>query len=207
MISAFSPAHAADPWPYFPPLPEGTVKVYEGLDGAMKVEERVDRMAREKTGIRFVTSAKVNYIKMHEVTNVTEYLFRNDGRIYKTMSRSSFSKGGDHRYDPPLLVMSFPLTKGKTWKYEDGTTRVAYEVLGFRKVEVPAGKFEAVILKKTTVIDLTTRPETQVEEEYYAPEVGFIGNRLFQDDEWTWAKQLKTIQKKTTEGRNRERNH
>ncbi|MBI4714733.1 MAG: hypothetical protein HY760_02095 [Nitrospirae bacterium] len=177
------------------------MKVYEGLDGAMKVEERVDRMAREKTGVRWVTTAKVKYIQMNEVTNVTEYLLQDDGRVYKTLSRSSFSKGGDHRYDPPLLVMSFPLSKGKTWKYEDGTTRVAYEVLGYRKVEVPAGKFEAAILKKTTVIDLTTRPETQVEEEYYAPGVGFIGNRLFQDEEWTWAKQLKTIQKKNDGGK------
>jgi hypothetical protein len=103
--------------------------------------------------------------------------------------------------------MSPPLTEGKTWEYRDGVTRVTYQVAGFKTVRFPAGQFQAAVLRKTSVFDFTTRKETQVEEEYYAPKVGFLGNRLYSNGEWVWAKQLVAFQKNEKGGHRDERDH
>lgn len=91
------------------------------------------------------------------------------------------------RYDPPYPALQFPLEAGKTWrayvKATDPATgrtnrvRIDGAVLGWDRVKVPAGEFDALVVRR---IVYAGNPEHFLSEEYitemdwYAPGAGGI---------------------------------
>jgi hypothetical protein len=94
-------------------------------------------------------------------------------------------------YDPPYQAFVFPLDPGKTWRERLTATDarnghrfpvwVDGAVLGWEKIKVPAGEFDAVRIKRIVVFDyldfpVRGRSET-VEQEWYAPAVKQVVRR------------------------------
>lgn len=92
------------------------------------------------------------------------------------------SKGID--YTPPYPAYVFPLEVGKTWKIESAmidrassrkiTMKVYGKVIGWERVKVPAGEFDALKIRRDVYMDDREwwRDGTRVREfDWYAPEV------------------------------------
>lgn len=99
----------------------------------------------------------------------------------------SFPVGGEVTYSPPLLAFPFPLEPGKTWRQKvvltdivtgrTVTQRVTGKVVGWDKVKVPAGEFDAI--KVIRYVNLGNgdwwRSETlRTEYDWYAPRVKWV---------------------------------
>ena len=91
------------------------------------------------------------------------------------------------RYDPPYAALPFPLAAGKTWrayvKATDPATgqahrvRIDGKVLGWERVRVPAGEFDALVVRRIVYAgnEDTTRGEENITEfDWYAPALGVI---------------------------------
>jgi hypothetical protein len=88
-------------------------------------------------------------------------------------------------YSPPYRAFDFPIAPGKTWRARLTATDPATGwrfpvwidgvVLGWERIKVPAGEFEALRVKRTVFFDYydyTTRGRSEiVEYEWYAPAV------------------------------------
>jgi hypothetical protein len=91
------------------------------------------------------------------------------------------------RYDPPYPALPFPLEAGKTWrafvKATDPATgrvnrvRIDGKVLGWERVKVPAGEFDALVVQRVVYAG---NPDHFLSEEYiteidwYSPGAGGI---------------------------------
>jgi hypothetical protein len=91
------------------------------------------------------------------------------------------------RYDPPYPALPFPLEAGKTWQASVNATdpatgrvnrvRIDGRVLGWDRVKVPAGEFDALAVQRTVYAG---NPEPFLSEEriteidWYAPGAGGI---------------------------------
>jgi hypothetical protein len=86
------------------------------------------------------------------------------------------------RIDPPLLLRPYPLTEGRRWEQEvsrleptSGAQRRVHlsgRVVGWEKVRVPAGEFDALKIERVLYLGDAGRFRTQtrrVEEEWYVP--------------------------------------
>lgn len=91
------------------------------------------------------------------------------------------------RYDPPYAALPFPLEAGKTWrayvKATDPATgrvnrvRIDGTVLGWERVKVPAGEFDALKVRRLVYAgnhDHFLTEEQIAEIDWYAPGVGRI---------------------------------
>jgi hypothetical protein len=91
------------------------------------------------------------------------------------------------RYDPPYVALPFPLAAGKTWRaYVNATdpasgqthrVRIDGKVLGWERVSVPAGEFDALVVRRIVYAgnEDTTRGEENITEfDWYAPALGGI---------------------------------
>lgn len=91
------------------------------------------------------------------------------------------------RYDPPYPALPFPLEAGKTWQaYVKATdpadgrvnrVRIDGKVLGWDRVKVPAGEFDAIVVRRLVYAgnEDYTRGEEQISEfDWYAPKLGAI---------------------------------
>lgn len=91
------------------------------------------------------------------------------------------------RYDPPYAALPFPLAAGKTWRaYVNATdaatgrkhrVRIDGKVLGWERVRVPAGEFDALVVRRIVYAgnEDTTRGEENITEvDWYAPALGGI---------------------------------
>jgi hypothetical protein len=88
-------------------------------------------------------------------------------------------------YQPAYEALAFPLVPGKTWhgrliatSVKDGRrfpVSVDGSVLGWEKVRVPAGEFDAIRVRRIVYFDyfeMMVRGQAQtIEQEWYAPEV------------------------------------
>ncbi|MFW5899508.1 MAG: hypothetical protein ACOCUN_03470 [Jiangellaceae bacterium] len=101
-----------------------------------------------------------------------EYLSFDDG----VRSHGTAAGGEVMAYDPPLLVYPpSPLEPGDTW---ESTTQVdgvditlTGEVLGVEGIETPAGRFNALRLRQTTLTSSGGRTALDV---YFVPTVGVV---------------------------------
>ncbi|MDZ7800159.1 MAG: hypothetical protein U5K81_05120 [Trueperaceae bacterium] len=101
-----------------------------------------------------------------------EYLSFGDG----VRSHGTAAGGEIMAYDPPLIVYPpSPLEPGDTW---ESTTQVngvditlAAEVLGVQGIETPAGRFNALRLRQTTLTSSGGRTALDV---YFVPTVGVV---------------------------------
>jgi len=102
-----------------------------------------------------------------------DYLEYTDGGVF---SHGSAAGGQIYQYQPALVVYpAAPLQPGMSWT---GTTSLAgfdltlsAEVLGLRGVATPAGRFNAVQIRQTT---LTSNGGQTVLDIYFVPTVGIV---------------------------------
>jgi hypothetical protein len=94
-------------------------------------------------------------------------------------------------YSPPYEALAFPLTPGKTWKSKSSATdpadgrsfpvRISATVLGWERIRVPAGEFDALKVRRHVLLDYwQSKVKGQCiiqEDEWYAPALGKIVKR------------------------------
>ncbi len=91
------------------------------------------------------------------------------------------------RYDPPYPALPFPLEAGKTWRAyvkaidpasgRANRVRIDGKVLGWERVKVPAGEFDAIVVRRTVYAgnaDYSRGEETISEFDWYSPRLGGI---------------------------------
>jgi len=91
------------------------------------------------------------------------------------------------RYDPPYPALPFPLEAGKTWQAyvkaidpatgEANRVRIDGKILGWERVKVPAGEFDALLVRRIVFAgnEDTFRGEENISEyDWYAPKLGGI---------------------------------
>jgi hypothetical protein len=91
------------------------------------------------------------------------------------------------RYEPAYVALPFPLESGKTWqtyvKATDPVTgrtnrvRIDGKVMGWDKVQVPAGEFDAIVVRRLVYAGNADGflGEEKIEEvDWYAPRIGTI---------------------------------
>lgn len=79
----------------------------------------------------------------------------------------------------PIFKVSFPIETGKKWELrliDAKKNKIAkvYEILAREDIEVPAGKFNALPVRMSTVVNGTTEEETTL---WYALDVGFVQHK------------------------------
>mgnify|MGYP000844548595 CR=1 FL=1 len=102
-----------------------------------------------------------------------DYLEYTDQGVF---SHGSAAGGQVYQYDPPIVVYPpAPLEAGLTWT---GTTALpgfdltlSSEVLGLRGVATPAGRYNAFLIRQTT---LTSNGGRTVLDVYFVPTVGIV---------------------------------
>jgi len=91
------------------------------------------------------------------------------------------------RYSPPYPALPFPLEAGKTWQAyitatdpatgQTNRVRVDGDVLGWERVKVPAGEFDALKLRRLVYAgnaDYDRGEENISEFDWYAPRIGQV---------------------------------
>jgi hypothetical protein len=91
------------------------------------------------------------------------------------------------RYEPPYPALPFPLEAGKTWrsyvKATDPATgrvnrvRIDGAVLGWERVKVPAGEFDALVVRRVVYAgnhDHFLSEEYITEVDWYSPGAGIV---------------------------------
>lgn len=91
------------------------------------------------------------------------------------------------RYEPPYAALPFPLAAGKTWQaYVNATdpatgrvnrVRIDGKVLGWERVKVPAGEFDALVVQRVVYAgnhDHFLSEEKITEIDWYSPGAGGI---------------------------------
>jgi hypothetical protein len=94
-------------------------------------------------------------------------------------------------YSPAYEAFAFPLAAGKTWKSESVATdpadgrsfpvRISATVLGWDRIRVPAGEFDALKVQRYVFLDYwrsKVRGQSVIrEDEWYVPSLGKIAKR------------------------------
>lgn len=92
--------------------------------------------------------------------------------------------GRHYRYEPSYAAFAFPLAAGKSWKTEIKATdpatgqvnrvKIYGKVLGWERVKVPAGEFDALVVRRHVYDGAHDyfRSETYIDEyDWYAPAI------------------------------------
>ena len=104
-------------------------------------------------------------------------------------------------YKPAYQALPFPISAGQTWKHSGTATdpatgksfpvRIDGEVLGWEKVRVPAGEFDAVKMRRIVYLDYFEQgvrgQSWIIETDWYAPAVGQIARRETTSKYWRLA--------------------
>jgi hypothetical protein len=94
-------------------------------------------------------------------------------------------------YSPPYEAFEFPLVAGKTWRSRSSATdpadgrsfpvRISGTVLGWERIRVPAGEFDALKVRRHVFLDYwqsKVKGQCIIEEnEWYAPALGKVAKR------------------------------
>lgn len=104
-------------------------------------------------------------------------------------------------YKPAYQALPFPISAGQTWKHSGTATdpatgksfpvQIDGEVLGWEKVRVPAGEFDAVKMRRIVYLDYFEQgvrgQSWIIETDWYAPAVGQIARRETTSKYWRLA--------------------
>lgn len=104
-------------------------------------------------------------------------------------------------YQPAYQAYAFPLSAGKRWRWQGAATdpvdnrsfpiRIDAEVLGWEKVRVPAGEFDAVKVRRYVSLNYWKqgiRGESWIiETDWYAPALGQVARRETTSRYWRLA--------------------
>jgi hypothetical protein len=144
--------------PLYFPTTVGDTAVYETTLGKLRYEHthRVTKAAKECDGVRVTVEDKEFGRPPQEYEKVVSAAGLRHTRTF------------GQELDPPAPDLRLPAKAGDRWAWEaaGGTTR--YTVVGEEEVEVPAGKFKAVRVKKERT-DGKSRSEV-----WWAPGVGLV---------------------------------
>ncbi len=94
-------------------------------------------------------------------------------------------------YEPAYEALPFPLSAGKKWRHTGTATdpqtgrgfpvRIDGEVLGWQKIRVPAGEFDAIKLRRVVYLDYWDQgvrgQSVILETDWYAADVGQVVRR------------------------------
>lgn len=171
------------PPPGIPPeLAAPTVRV--GDDWRYAVHDGYTRLPQGTVEYRVsaVEGDRITVERRHEGRMSTEHYTRDLNWRQRPMTNLP-----TFRYDPPYVALPFPLAAGKTWRaYVNATNsatgathrvRIDGKVLGWERVAVPAGAFDALVVRRIVYAgnEDTTRGEENITEiDWYAPALGGI---------------------------------
>jgi hypothetical protein len=159
---------AGDEWAYafrdgYTGLPRGTVRYQVTGVADHSVQMEVEHAGRRTTEIY---TRDLNWL-MRPMTNLQDF-----------------------RYEPPYPALPFPLAVGKTWRAHVRATdpstgranrvRVDGRVLGWERVRVPAGEFDALKVRRLVYAGnfYFSRGEEHITEiDWYAPQLGQVVRR------------------------------
>ena len=156
---------AGDDWNYS--LHDGYTKLPRGT-----VELHVDSVQRENVSVRV----------LHEGRQSTHTYTRDWNWRERPMTNLQ-----NFRYEPAYAALPFPLAAGKTWQsYVNATdpatgqtnrVRIDGKVLGWERVKVPAGEFDAIVVRRLVWAgngDTFKSEENISEVDWYAPQLGAV---------------------------------
>lgn len=120
--------------------------------------------------------------RMHEGLSGTEIYTRNWAWRERPLTNLQ-----DLRYQPAIAALPFPLHAGKTWRNDVQATdpvtgrtyhvRIDGRVLGWERVKVPAGEFDALKVERRIYagnFDYFKTEERIHEYDWYAPQLGAV---------------------------------
>lgn len=104
-------------------------------------------------------------------------------------------------YKPAYQALPFPISAGKTWRHRGTATdpatgksfpvRIDGEVLGWERIRVPAGEFDAVKMRRVVYLDYFEQgvrgQSWIIETDWYAPAVGQVARRETTSQYWRLA--------------------
>lgn len=104
-------------------------------------------------------------------------------------------------YKPAYEALPYPMAAGKTWRHTGTATdpatgrtfpvRIDGEVLGWEKVRVPAGEFDALKLRRVVYLDYYEQgvrgQSWIIETDWYAPSIGQVARRETTSRYWRLA--------------------
>lgn len=104
-------------------------------------------------------------------------------------------------YKPAYQALPFPMTAGKTWRHDGTATdpatgksfpvRIDGEVLGWEKIRVPAGEFDALKMRRIVYLDYFEQgvrgQSWIIETDWYAPSIGQVARRETTSKYWRLA--------------------
>lgn len=156
---------AGDDWKYS--LHDGYTKLPRGA-----IEYRVDSVQSDSVSVRM----------LHEGRASTETYTRDWNWRERPMTNLQ-----NFRFEPAYPALPFPLEAGKSWqayvKATDPATgqinrvRIDGKVLGWERVKVPAGEFDAIVVRRLVYAgngDTARGEENITEYDWYAPKLGGI---------------------------------
>jgi hypothetical protein len=104
-------------------------------------------------------------------------------------------------YEPAYQALPFPIEAGKTWRHAGTATdpatgkrfpvRIDGEVLGWERIRVPAGEFEAIKLRRIVYLDYFEQgvrgQSWIIETDWYAPAVAHVARQETTSKYWRLA--------------------
>lgn len=180
---------AEDPFDYLPLVP--SEKNYSGLGGKVQIRETMRPLPPEGSRQRVEMVRKIVYLNFPAKSITSTYSYDPaTGNYSKESSTSAFSKSL-YRYHPPLVRVHLPFRKGTKWEGEDGQNTIVDQVWGQVRITLPAGTFLCWVIRRKLTYDLISRRSTQFLYEYYAKDIGFVGEGGWSSTgKWHWSKKL-----------------
>ena len=193
LLSGLRPSRAAGtdsgPLTYLPLVP--MEKTFDGLGGRIHVTEVLRPLPGAGPSRKVEVTRKIAYLNFPTRTIVSVYEFNPaTGEYTKNTSTSAFSQSV-YAYHPPLIRVRLPFRKGDSWSGEDGENRIRDRVWGKVRVTLPAGTFVCWVVRRRLSYNLISRRSTQILYEYYARNVGFVGEGGWSaTGKWHWSRRL-----------------
>lgn len=160
-----------------PPIRAGDAWRYTAYDGYTHLPR-----GQFDYRVESVQDDMVKVERTHEGRASTELYTRNWAWRERPLTNLS-----DLRYQPAIPALPFPLHAGKTWRSDIQATdpatgriyhvRVDGRVLGWERVRVPAGEFDALKVERRIYagnFDFFKTEERIHEYDWYAPQVGAV---------------------------------
>ena len=163
------------------PMAVGNQWVYTRQQGSSKAE-----ITMKVTAVRQTpdgdTDATINIRQITAqgaVDESTIVWLVNDTGIYQSSS-------ADSTYDPPQLLVPFPLKKGNEWQEvkqegiggrpysEAGPYQIRVRVLGTHEVDTDKGRMSAIAIESVTEWETEAGPAASITLSWWKPGVGFV---------------------------------
>jgi len=157
----------ADSSPLYFPTAVGATAVYRTTIGDLKMENgtfRVTKVERTRDGVRVnIERGSIGKPAVLDLMDVSA-------------NSLTLVQYGNQSVDPPRPLLRLAAKAGDTWDWEAApvegfqSRKYKFKVIGDEEVEVPAGKFKAILVEHETEVN----GKNAKFEEWYAPKVGLV---------------------------------